>query len=500
MTASVEHVHPSYTEMMERWRTCRDTYAGEWAIKDRQQGQYYLPPTEGQRQDGLEYGGYGYHAYQAYLQRAVFHDTMSDAVEIAIGLLWQKDPKYTLTPRLEYMLTRATTEGEGLKELHLKLNVEQLVTGRQGLLLDLPATPTRELQPYIAHYRAESIRNWDAGRKHDSAMDVLNLVILDETCYERQEDFSWELKRQFRVLTLGSPEANELTGVYKWGVFREDDDSLQFDENRMQEIFINNRPVTQIPFVFLNSKDLVPAIDDPPMMGVANTALAIYRGEADYRQALYMTGQDTLVTIGVQDTKKGPIRIGAGSHINIPNPQGDAKFIGVSSKGLAEQRTALENLMMVAAQKAGQIIDTRSKQRESGEALKTRLAAQTATLTQIAMAGARALEEILKIAATWVGDNPEEIKVEPNLDFTTGGLDPEEIKLMIQTKLLGGPLTFQDIHRYLVDKGFTKLTFDELMEEIKKDRAILDKLVYQFPVNEEPTPAKAPAPKSSSDS
>lgn len=488
-------VHPSYTAALPDWEICRDTYAGQSVIKDRRGGHCYLPPTEGQWLDGLGPTDQGGIAYHNYLARALFHDTMSDAVEIAIGLLWNKDPKFTIPTQLQYMLERASTCGEGLKQLLLKINVEQLVTGRQGLLLDLPATPTKNPQPYIAWYSAESIRNWDSGRRDDIAYEKLNLVILDETHEERQSDFSWTRKEQYRVLVLGATETNELDGFYRTGIFHEDT-GLTFSEDALTTPIINGSPINQIPFVFVNSKDVVSKIDNPPLLGVAHMAVAIYRGDADYRQALFMTGQDTLVITGhSDDNEKKALRVGAGAKICLPNPQAKAEFIGVDSKGLSEQRTSLENLIMMAAQKAGQIVDTRSKQRESGEALKTRLAAQTTTLTQIALAGAKALEDILKIAAAWVGANPDEVRVEPNLDFSMGGLGNDEIKLMAQAKMLGGLITFRDMHSYLVDKGFTKMTFEELIAEMKTDRKLMDEIIYQFPVPEEPSPAKPPAAK-----
>lgn len=492
----VDSIHPSYAEMQSVWQMVRDCYQGQQAIKSRNGGMCYLPPTEGQKIDGMEPEGDGYCAYQSYLTRAFFHDCFSDAVEIAIGLLWQKDPKFTLPPQLEYMISRASTCGQGLKELLLKINVEQLVTGRQGLLLDLPASPTTNPQPYIAWYSAESIRNWDAGRRSDLAYEILNLCVLDESGFVRQPDFSWDIKKQYRVLVLGDVETNELVGDYKVGVFTEEQNNLQFSAEALKTPTINGQPIKQIPFVFINSKDIVSQIDNPPLVGVAEMALAIYRGEADYRQALFMTGQDTLVISGQGDSdSKKKTRVGAGAKIVLSNPQAKAEFIGVDSKGLSEQRLAIEALVMMAGQKAGQIVDMRSKQRESGEALKTRLAAQTATLTQIALAGARGLEEILKIAAVWVGANPDEVTVEANLDFSAGDMSAEEMKYMAQVKMLGGLLTFRDQHKYLVDKNFTKFTYEELIEEMKKDRKLLDELIYSFPVNEEPTPAKPPAQK-----
>ncbi|MBD4208505.1 hypothetical protein GUH47_21445, partial [Xanthomonas citri pv. citri] len=46
---------------------------------------------------------------------------------------------------------------------------------------------------------------------------------------------------------------------------------------------IRGKTLNRIPFVFINSKDIVARPDDPPLLGLVNLALAIYRGDADYR-------------------------------------------------------------------------------------------------------------------------------------------------------------------------------------------------------------------------
>ena len=90
-----------------------------------------------------------------------------------------------------------------------------------------------------------------------------------------------------------------------------------------------------IPFVFINSKDLSTIPDKPPLDSLARLALAIYRAEADYRQNLFMQGQDTLVRIGStfeQDDENKAVRMGAGARLDMP-VNGDAMYIGVSGKG-----------------------------------------------------------------------------------------------------------------------------------------------------------------------
>lgn len=471
---SINSKHPHYSVFLEDWTQCRDTYKGERKVKSK--GEAYLPATSGMVLDNHRVvHSAGWYAYQAYKQRAVFPSHYRDAVETFIGLLWTKPPTIELPKQLEDMLEKATIHGEGLESLLRRIHEQQLVTGRLGLLLDLPITPDPERPlPYIALYESEAIINWDDGSREDVTADSLNLVVLDESEEERQSDFGWQRKEKYRVLVLGDLNKNEGDGdkgLYSAGVFGPAD---SVDVTLMKQPSIRGKTLEQIPFVFINSKDVVTTPDDPPMLGLSNLCMAIYRGEADYRQALFMQGQDTLVIMGTRtdvDADGKSTRIGAGATIEMKEG-GDAKFIGVDSQGLTEMREAIQNDRAEAQQKSGNLIDLRSRQKESGDALKTRLGAQTATLTQIARTAAYGLEQILKIAAVWVGANPDDVHVEPNLEFEDTEMTGKELVDLMSAKSMGAPLSNETIHDIMAARGMTEKTFDEELETLQEEQPL----------------------------
>jgi len=461
---AINSKHPQYALFFDDWIVMRDTYRGERVVKEK--GELYLPATAGMHQDGMGSEELGRKRYDAYRKRAVFHDFVSDAVEAMMGLLHSKPPAIELPPALEDLRENATPHGESLEALLRRINEEQLVTGRVGLLLDMPENPdpTRPL-PHIAVYTAENIINWDDG-EIDYELPSLNLVVLDESEYVRLQDFEWEYKNKYRVLVKGAVDENEPRGkgVYRQGLFEGTD--LNFTEAGLIEPNIRGNTLDIVPFVFINTKDILPKPDDPPLLGLASLTLAIYRGEADYRQNLFMQGQDTLVVIGGNDDDE--TRTGAGAKIAVPIG-GDAKYIGVSSQGLPEQRQGLENDKAAARNKAGQLIDTRSREKESGDALLIRVAAQTATLNTIAKTGAAGLERLLRIAARWVGADPEQVSVTPNLDFAQQPFTSRELVELMTAKSLGAPLSTESIHEILVDKGFTQKDYEEEMRLIEEE-------------------------------
>lgn len=468
---ALSSTHPLYTEFLVDWQTMRDTYRGQRIVKEK--GFLYLPATSGMEQDGLKSTRQeGSIAYNAYRTRAHYPDLVSSAIQGMLGVMHRKPPTIELPSSMELLLEKITLEGESIPMLLQRINEEQLVTGRLGLLVDMPEEPIpgHDL-PYIAMYQAETVLNWDAGRRDGIEVENLNMVVLDESENERVADFEWEFIRKYRVLILGDVDVNEPTGdgIYRVGVFREE--AAAFNEADLIEPNIRGRKLNFIPFTFINSKDIVPEPDNPPLLGMANQVLTIYRGEADYRQGLFMQGQDTLIVIGGQDEES--YRTGANASMTLPQGA-DAKYIGVDSAGLPEMRTALENDYNRAAQAGGQLMDSVSRERESGDALKVRVAARTATLNQIALSGAFGLQQSLRQIAIWTGANPEEVIVIPNLDFVDDTMTGKELTELMASKSMGAPLSLESIHLTMQNRGVTEKSLEEEVEAIETELVLIE--------------------------
>lgn len=464
---AVRSVHPHYTAMLSKWELGRDSYEGEDAIKAK--GEQYLPPTSGQRADGYPtVNTAGANSYEAMKRRALYPDIYKEAVEAAIGIMHRKPPEIALPKQMEDMLSNCTLLGESMEMLLRRINARQLITGRLGILADIRVDrATKQARPVIITYNDVSIRNWNDSADEQDDIDV-SVVVLNESGYVMGADLEWTENESYRVLALADKTTgiyDTETGVYGYAILNGDQTLLgaQFEFPNIQ-----GKVCEEIPFCFINSKDLATTPDRPPLDGLAKLCLAIYRGEADYRQNLFMQGQDTLVRVGyMQDpNSKEDVRVGAGAVIDVPQG-GDAKYIGVSSNGLPEQRQALENDYKRAVMKSGQLADATSRAKESGDALRIRIAAQTATLPQIAMAGAAGLEKVLKVLATWMGANPNDVHVVPNMEFTEADLNGQTIVQIVQAKTLGAPISDKSIHNYMREHGLTELDYEKELAEIE---------------------------------
>lgn len=486
---SAKSAHPLYTDMLDKWELGRDSYNGEEAVKAK--GKTYLPATSGQIADGAttDASSIGAKAYEAYVCRAVYPDIYKEAVEAAIGIMHREPPKIDLPEVLEPMREDSTLLGEPLEMLLRKINAQQLKTGRLGILGDI-RTDGGDDRPVVVIYNEKAIRNWDDTSIDDDDVDV-RLVVLDESGYEMAADYTWEYKNKYRILGLiGQDGQLAHSGKYASVMLDEDDEIVGQILNSPN---VKGTELEKIPFVFINSKDLSPSPDNPPLDGLARLCMAIYRGEADYRQNLFMQGQDTLVIIGNSGKDDDEsVRTGAGARIET-QLGGDAKYIGVNSQGLPEQRQALENDYKRAVQKSGQLLDSTSRAKESGDALRIRVAAQTATLPQIAMTGAAGLEKVLKALAVWYGANPDDVKVTPNLNFTEADLNGQTLVQIVQAKMLGAKLSDESIHEWMQDQGFTKHTYEEELERLSKEEpAPGSNLDSPVDNNNQPRAAKQP--------
>ncbi len=482
---SIESKHPSFLEVSDDYRVMRDTFAGERRIKEALF--LYLPPTGGQVTDGAlrNTASDGFASYTAYVKRANFPEFVRDAVNTLVGVMHAEPALIELPAALEPMRLRATREGETLDMLLRKINEQQLKFGRFGMLADFLQNPGAAAEaevPHIVEYEAETIINWDDERSTEFAPDELNFLVLNETVFVRGADgatvFDWMEERRFRVLQL-APKDVDADGnpvgdiVYQTWV--------ENDDVRSETITptFKGRALDEIPWVFTGSNDLCSTPDEIPLLGLANLSLSIYRGEADYRQALHLLGQDTLVVIGDEVKKDGETkeedeetRIGAGAVIRIVAGEGaGAEFIGIDSKGVPEQKKALDSDMTRAGSMGARLLEPRGSQAESGDALRIRVAASTATLQTIALTGAAALERILRICAKWVGANPDEVKVKPNLDFTQESPNPEGLRAFAMARKEGAPISLKSMHRWAQDKNLTKMSYEQELEAILGESA-----------------------------
>jgi hypothetical protein len=466
--AALSAKHPLYCARERDWYLMSDAYEGERAVKER--GEIYLPPTAAHVAEGLSFGQAGWTQYQAYLTRAVYHELVRPALMAMLGVMHRKGPVIELPPKLEPLRAHCMFGGEDINWLLQKATEQAMLMGRYGIMTDVKNGAGPADLPYFVGYDANSIINWDSTQAADqSGPRKLGLVVLDETGFKRTSGLTWAQVMRYRVLALGDTANSiwEPNNALPAGTYVAASATGSVIEDFVQPQ-IGGRNLDEVPFVFIGPRDLVPEPDAPVLMPLARMALAIYRTEADYRQSLYMQGQDTLVVIGQQaDINQNRTRVGAFGSIDLPL-NGDAKYIGADSGGISEQATAIQNDLQRAAQLGAQLLSERGNEAEAGNALAIRVASRTATLTTVAKTSAKGVENALKLAAKWVGADPDKVMVKPNMDFADDPAQAQDLVYLQTAKNMGLPISERSVHGWLKRREFTEMDYEE-------EKALVDK-------------------------
>lgn len=454
--------NPSFLVNRHLFTQMRDTYAGEHTVKSK--GILYLPYTDNQYEQIMSDDNVvvekGKSRYNGYKTRSIFPEYISETITAMLGIMYQNQPtKIEVPDGMQSMITSCTPTGDSIEMLMRRTNEEQLIVGRRGLLLDPVEVGDT---PKVLEYFAENIINWHS-HTNESGEDVYDMILIDESKPVLQ-GMMWVIKPMLRLLALDGE------GYYYTTVITPDFDLSSFDiknpgENAVYPALRGKR-LKQIPFIFINASSNLADIAKPPLLALSNMCLSIYRGEADYRQHLYQQAQDTLFIKGM-DTDDIEFNLGTGSYISTTSDKADAKFIGVESSGLAEERMSLENLHANSRSMGISFVESGAK--ESGEALRTRLSVKTASMKTVAVTAANAIENLFKLCADWMGLNAGEVSIVPNLDYSDATVASTELAALWNSKENGLPISEKSIHDYMRVNGFTSMSYEDEIKEIETE-------------------------------
>ena len=279
--------HPDFDKAALDWVVASDCYEGERVIKERRT--IYLPATSGQIALRLGYDANtprtGQQIYDAYLQRAAFPAVVRQTTEALLGVALRKPWVVELPTSLEHLLKTATIKGDSMEDLIVRMLRRVMLYGRMGLLTEIDGTPPNI---YLVDYEPTQVINW-APEETGGDRGTVRLVVLREDhlqLREQDDSYNWDSVERYRVLRL-----DEL-GNYTAQIY---------DANEIEPVLFPTymgKKLQKIPFTLIGSVDTTPEIDPIPMLPLCQVALTIYRTEADYRQTLYISGQETLVIRG----------------------------------------------------------------------------------------------------------------------------------------------------------------------------------------------------------
>lgn len=499
----VDTTHGDYNANLHKWRRCRDAIAGDDAIKNG--GTAYLPKLSGQ--DDTE--------YKSYSLRALFFNATARTIDSFVGMIFRVDPKEQIPAELKTFGDDVTMQSQSMYDYEKFIVREVIGVGRSGTLIDWNQEESR---PYVCNYTAEQILNWKTSRV--KGRTILSMVVLKECIDEGVEYappapeasgdpqppsakpisvntpdndiFKENSVEQMRVLMLTpNPNASENL-IFMVEIWRKDTTkkwvkiSTEYPERR--GVYI-----PELPFVFHNPNNLLPACDKPPMDDIVCVNLSHYRTSADLEHGRHFTGLPTAYFFGVPD--KMEVKLGSGTAVCVEESGASCGFLEFTGEGLGALEKAREEKEHQMAVLGARMLEAPKKATETVESIQMKQSGEQSSLAQIAGTLGESFEQIYRWAAWWgmpadskMESTAESVSVELNTDFTASSIDPAMITALLGA-YQGGALSLESLVTTLKAGGLGDpgLSVEDEIELIKSQMTLTG---APLDINADPTKKK----------
>lgn len=472
---SVTTVHPEYSAMSELWRRSRDAVAGQPAIKARKTT--YLPASF-----ALENGAIT-QVYKDFLERAYFLDLTGRTQSALVGMVFRKDPEIKLPPAIQKIVEDIDGEGQSLEQLSKELVENLLSAGRHILLVDYPQAEEGMdaeteaklgLRPTIASYPAESLINWKV--EGIKGRQMLTLAVLaEQKRKEGIDEFGHDTETVYRVLRLRD-------GVYTQQLY--DDSGTSIVDEYMPRM-AGSAPFDHIPLHIAGASNNKPAVDMPPLLGLADVNISHYQTTANIEEAGWNLGQPML-SLDVGESESDEFyRLNGGTPENPPKFKFGSRFAYISKKGRAEivQSSDSDYNVKLADRKEQQAvmigarIVQRNGQAETAEASRINASAEASVLEVLVGNASEAMEAALEDVARFLGESPEQIEFKLNTSFWESTLDAQSLTTVVAAWQSG--MIDQSTGLDMIRSGQIKLPYNVTNEQIME--AAANQLVNELP-------------------
>jgi hypothetical protein len=396
----IESKHPLYTETENKWTRVRDSFLGSDKIKS--QGEVYLPKLSSQDKD----------QYTSYVMRAMYVNAIKNTVQGLVGAVMRIDPVINAPERILELSQDITGTGVSLNDFISNMLSEQLLMGRQGILID-----RTEDRAYLSGYTTEQITNW---------MD--NAIVLKETYVSHNindvYDMTYEV--QYRELMIDED------GKYLVRIWRENTGWNVWNEIYPTKV---GQALDEIPFVALSGNELNLNPTQPPLLSLVDTNLSMYRTSADLEHGRHFTALPTPVVTGIDDTNE--LKIGSGSAWILPDSSSKFGYLEFTGQGLQALEKAVEEKRGIMASLGASLLQTEKSGVESAEAVRLRQNSETSVLVGAVLSVQEGIAKALSLMAEWEGVSGD-IEVELNTDFSDTKISAEDLTALMTAWQSGG--------------------------------------------------------------
>lgn len=503
---AVNTQHHIYTRLIERWSMVRDAVEGEYAVKAA--GTSYLPKLTGQVES----------EYNAYKIRALFFEATRRTLNGLVGMVTRKVPTIEASKSTqEGYLKTLTKDGQSLVALASIVMREVLMLNKYGLMADLPPIISKDAEPWLIGYTAESMINWKFGL-NEVGNKVLHRMVLQEN-YEAVDPgdrFKSEEKEQWRVLELLPRELAEIDAlgtdvvmpaqpagtnmIYRvqvWRFKKDSPDAIQAATPSAEEFIMHDeffpafqgKAMTEIPFVIVTAEDEDKEDQKPPLEGLSSVNMSHYRTSADLEHGRHFTALPTPYIIGLSEQQD--LTIGSSKAWIISGASANEVKVGMlefTGQGLKALEHAMEEKQSQMAILGARLLEESKKASEAFETHQLRAAGEHSILASVTTGVSEGINEALAIISEW-DPSLGEIHMQLNTDFIVIGMDPQMLTAMVAS-LQASRMSFKTFffnmqQRGMYPDGYTEE--DELaqieVDSVAAAEGEVDNLEEEIPVD-----------------
>lgn len=423
----------------DQWRTCRDVFAGDDAVKDA--AGLYLPPLAGQTADDA--------GYIAYKDRALFFNAYSRTVDSLRGLVFRRPLSIDVPGDIKPWLTDITLTGQSLHAFAEEAFDDQLVISWGGIWVDhtrpqgMPQSRAEERnmahRPYMRWYPAESILEVAVENAFGAHRVVRVRLYEVEEQAAPDDEFGTEMVEQWRVLEL-------VDGRYQQRVFRnreheENGQTVVTQVEVTEEPIVplrNGQPLDYIPFHPFGNRGFATTPPKPVLIDLARTNLSHYRTMADIENARHMTGFPMpVLAYNSGGSGMDSLELGTQQGFLIPDNQAKWGYLSYGGEGLKGLENAAAQKEMMMAMQGARMLLPEKLAAEAHATVQLRRYGETSVLGAAAIALEEALTWAVGEMVLWAGGTSE-IRIGVNRDFDPTMMEPTMLREMRETWKIGG--------------------------------------------------------------
>lgn len=448
--------------MAPKWKRLRDCYDGRDAVI--KEGAVYVPDLPGGDAS----------MNKSYRARGNFFNATKRTVQGMVGGIFQEAPEVSGCD--ENYLADLTLTNVSFEMFASDIGRELMLVARAGVLIDMPALKADgtnpDARPYCIAYKAEDIINWRAERRGGDEMLVM--VVLKELVEvpDEKDPFVNNMVVQYRVLEL----KDNACVVQLWREQTTGNKKEFSPFGGAVTLTRRGKALDFVPFLILGATHATPDLELPLLLDLADVNLGHWRNSVDHEWGLHLVALPTPWVAGVKGQPGVQMKIGP-SVVWELDVRGTAGMLEFSGSGLASLVIAMTNKEKQMAVLGARLLEDQAQVQETASAVKMRHADEHANLRTVAGAIESGLTLVLQMMTWWSGTVEKPIdslaNVELNKEYLNVKATPQEVQVAL-TALQAGEISFETWWALLSSGGWAREGIDAAAERktISKDKAL----------------------------